>query len=98
VRLATRLARPDTREDAEVRLAGLAPGSVVAIDRYGPDVELDRQSLARLERLRVSLGDGLRVREQRRKRRFEEGTVPRGEQGIDAVRIEEVFEIGDRSG
>ena len=98
MRLATLLARPDTREDAEMRLAALAPGSVVAIDRYGPDVELDRQSLARLERLRVSLGDGLRVRELRRKRRFEEGTVPHGEEGIDAARIEEVFEIGDRSG
>ncbi len=97
-RLAALLARPDTRAEMETSLASLPAGSVVAIDRYGPDVDLDRRSLARLERLRVSLGDGLRVREERRKRRFEEGTLPRGEEGIDAVRVEELFEIGDRSG
>jgi hypothetical protein len=92
------LTRPDTRAEAETSLASLGPGAVVAIDRYGPEIDLDRQSLARLERLRVSVGETLRAREQRRKRRFEEGTVPPGEQGIDAVRIEELFEVGDRTG
>src|SRR5260221_392201 len=98
VRLDQLLARPDTRAEAESRLAALEPGAVVAIDRYGPELDLDRESLARLERLRVSVGETLRAREERRKQRFEEGSIAPSELGIDAVRIEEVFEVGDRTG
>jgi hypothetical protein len=91
------LSRPDTRAQAEARLPSLGPGAVVAIDRYGPDVDLDRASLARLERLRNSVGETLRAREERRKLRFDAGLVRPDEEGIDAVRIEEVFEVDERA-
>jgi len=97
-RLACVLARPDVRADAEGELARLPPGSRVAIDRYGPDVDLDRASLALLERLRASADDTLRAREARRKQRFEEGTIPAGDVGIDAVHVEELFEVDVRGG
>jgi hypothetical protein len=98
VRLDWVLARPDARAEAEARLAALPAGAVVAVDRYGPEVDLDRRSLARLARLRASVGESLRAREERRKRRFEEGSMPAAEEGLDAVRIEELFEVGDRTG
>lgn len=97
-RLAWLLTRTDTRADAEVELSRLEPGARVAIDRYGPDVDLDRTSLALLERLRTSVDETLRAREARRKERFEVGTVPAGEEGLDAVRVEELFEIDERNG
>lgn len=92
------LSRPDTRAEAERRLAELEKGAVVAIDRYGPEVDLDRASLLRLARLRGSAGDELRAREERRLRRFEGGTIAPGQEGIDAVRIEELFDVVDRTG
>jgi len=97
-RLAWLLTRVDTRADAEEELARLVPGSRVAIDRYGPDVDLNRTSLALLERLRVSVGEELRAREARRKARFEAGTMPAREEGVEAVRVEELFEIDERHG
>jgi len=97
-RLAWLLTRPDTRADAEARLSGLEKGAVVAIDRYGPEVDLDRAGLARLERVRVSRGEPLRLREDRRRLRFGAGSVAPGEEGVDAVRIEELFEIDERTG
>lgn len=97
-RLAWLLTRADTRADAEVELRGLEPGSRVAIDRYGPAVDLDRASLALLERLRNSTGETLRARESRRKERFDAGRIPPEESGVDAVRFEELFEIDERNG
>ena len=97
-RFAWVLSRPDTRAEAEARLAELGPGTVVAIDRYGPDVDLDRNSLQRLLRLRTSLGEGLREREERRRLRLDGGDVPEADRGIDAVRVEELFEIDPVTG
>jgi hypothetical protein len=97
LRLACLLARPDTRAEAETALAALGPGARVAIDRYGPEVDLDRASLVRLERLRTSVGEPLRARESRRKRRFEEGALPPERAGIDAVHLEELLEFDERA-
>jgi hypothetical protein len=97
-RLAWVLSREDTRAEAERRLAGLGPGTVVAIDRYGPDVELDRESLQRLLRIRASLGEGLREREDRRRIFLDGPRVSEDERGIDAVRAEEVFEVDPATG
>jgi len=92
------LALREKNKALESRLAALESAAVVAIDRYGPELELDRRGLVRLERLRVSVGETLRAREERRKQRFEEGSIAPSDRGIDAVRIEEVFEVGDRTG
>jgi hypothetical protein len=97
-RFAWVLSRPDTRAEAEERLARLEPGTVVAIDRYGPDVDLDRNSLQRLLRVRASLGEGLREREDRRRLVLDGSSVPESERGIDAVRVEEIFEIDPATG
>lgn len=97
-RLAWILPREDTRAEAEARLAELGGGAVVAIDRYGPDVDLDRDSLQRLLRIRTSLGEGLREREDRRRLFLDGPDVPEGERGIDAVRAEELFEIDPTTG
>jgi len=98
VRLGLLLTRPDTRADAEKELASLEPGARVAIDRHGPDADLDRASLALLDRLRTSAGESLRAREARRKERFDAETMPAGQEGIDAVHLEELFEVDDRNG
>ena len=88
------LSRPDTRAEAEERLASLPPGARVAIDRYGPDVELDRAAVYTLVTLRTTRGEALRSREEFRKRQLDSGTalVP----GVNAVRVEELFEVNER--
>jgi hypothetical protein len=91
------MSRIDTRADAEALVAALPGQVLVAIDRYGPEVELDRQSIERLDRLRVSRKEGLRSREEHRRRKFDRDLVPPGEQGVNAVRVEELFEIDDRN-
>jgi hypothetical protein len=70
----------------------------VPIYRYGPEVDLDRNGIARLERLRASTHAELRAREEHRRRLFDRGLVPAAERGIDAVRVEELFEMNDRDG
>jgi hypothetical protein len=97
-RLAWVLSREDTRAEAERRLAELGPGTVVAIDRYGPDVDLDRESLQRLLRIRTSLGEGLREREDRRRLFLDGPDVSAAERGVDALRAEELFEIDPATG
>jgi hypothetical protein len=92
------LSKPDTRAEAETLLASLPGQPLVAIDRYGPEVELDRQSIERLYRLRESRHEKLRSREEHRRRLFDRERVPPGEQGVNAVRVEELFEIDDRNG
>jgi hypothetical protein len=98
LRLDHLLRQSDTRESAERELAKLGPHTLVAIDRYGPEVELDRDSLERLERVRTSTHSELRAREEHRRRLLDRGLVPPAERGIDAVRVEELFEIDDRVG
>ncbi len=95
LRLDALLVRQDTRAECEGRLEALPAGSVVALDRYGPEVELDRDSLYRLETLRNSRKEPLRPREQHRKERFERGQLDPHD-GADALRVEELFEMSDR--
>lgn len=87
--------QPDTREQAEIALSRLGPGAVVAIDRYGPDVDLDQKSLLRLERLRSSVHDTLRARERHRLNLLEGDTAITGA-GIDALHVEEVLDVDVR--
>jgi hypothetical protein len=89
--------RADTRARAEVALAELPDRALVAIDRYGPEVELDRQSIERLERLRESCHEKLRSREEHRRRLFDRNLLPPSQQGVNAVRVEELFEINERN-
>jgi hypothetical protein len=91
------LRREDTRAEAERRLADLGPGTVVAIDRYGPQVDLSRSSLEQLLRLRTALGETLRERESRRRIRLG-ADVPPTERGIDAVSVEELFDADPETG
>ncbi len=86
------LGQPDTRAIAEGKLAALAPGQRVAIDRYGPYVDLSAVGLNVLERVRATCQQGLRPREQHRKLELAAG---RAHGGVDAVRIEELFAFDD---
>jgi hypothetical protein len=95
LRLDALLVRQDTRAECEARLCALPEGSVVAIDRYGPEVELDRVSLYRLETLRNSRKEPLRTREQHRKELFERGQLD-ARDGADALHVEELFEMSER--
>jgi len=82
------LGRTDTRALAEEKLAALAPGQRVAIDRYGPYVDLSPLGLTVLERVRATCQQGLRPRENHRKLELGAG---RASGGVDAIRIEELF-------
>jgi hypothetical protein len=88
----------DSRAIAAVRLRELGPNAIVAIDRYGPDVELDRESMQRLMRLRTSTGASLYAREDRRRIALDQGLVTGDDAGIDAVRMEELIELDERLG
>jgi hypothetical protein len=93
-RLAQVLARPDTRAEALARLAALAaaePGARVAIDVYGPDAPLDLASLERLAGWR-----DLYAREEHRRAMLAAGAPQPGGDGLDAVRVEDLFEFQDR--
>jgi len=95
LRLDALLVRPDTRAECEERLHALPEGCLVALDTHGPEVELDRASIYRLETLRNSRKEPLRLRELHRKELFERGRLdPRD--GASAVRLEELFEMSDR--
>lgn len=89
------LNRPDTRAVAEAKLSALAPGQRVAIDRYGPFVDLSAAGLSVLERVRATCQEGLRPREQHRKLELDAG---RAHGGVDAVRVEELFTFDDVEG
>ncbi len=99
-RLDVVLAGPDTRAEAELRLFALPVGSKVAIDRYGPDVPLDRASLEELARLRAELAgreddgkDLLRAREGHRLALLEAGLDGRAGPGVRALRVEDLIEF-----
>jgi hypothetical protein len=86
----------DTREAAERALARLPAGTCTAIDRYGPEVDLDTASIYRLGMLRNTQKQPLRAREEFRKRQLDAGAdVPKG---VNAVRVEELFEVDERTG
>jgi hypothetical protein len=89
------LSQPDTRAEAEMRLAAMPTGSRTAIDRYGPEVDFDKASLYALERLRNSKHESLRSREMYRKQQLESAAIPDG--GVSAVRVEELFELNART-
>jgi hypothetical protein len=59
------------RAEAEERLAELPAGSVVAIDHYGPAVDLSQRALERLSTLRE-----LRTRERQRLEFLQQGALP----------------------
>jgi hypothetical protein len=88
-RLGWLLARPDTRAEAEQRLS--VGGGLVAIDRYGPAVDLDRASLERLARWRE-----LGARERHRLDALALGIVPASGPGIAAVPLEDVLLYKER--
>ncbi|MDG1049759.1 MAG: hypothetical protein P8M11_16825 [Planctomycetota bacterium] len=90
------LAQEDTRTLAAAMLQELPPGSRVAIDVYGPVVP---QSLAALETtasLREATGSALYGREEHRRMMLEAG-LPQAP-GLDAIRLEDVFEYDLRHG
>lgn len=94
-RLGQVLARPDTRALAEASVPAVLPvGARLAVDRYGPDVELDRASLERLAELRARTGGELSTRERARLERLRAGSERRP--GIDAVFLNELFEFVER--
>jgi hypothetical protein len=89
VRFDVVLARADTRELAERRLAELPPGARVAIDHYGPAVDLSQSALERLIELR---GEPLRTRENVRLELLKAGVLASSQAGIDALFAEDLFE------
>lgn len=86
------LRREDTRAEAERALAALPAGSVVAIDHYGPQVDLSRAALERLAELRE-----LYAREGLRQAYFDEGLEPPSGAGIDAIQCEDLFGVDART-
>ena len=91
-RLVWLLRQEDTRQEAERLLEQLsAPDSAtayVAIDHYGPQVDLSRRSLEELAGLRE-----LRTREAHRLARLQAGDVPGGKLGLHALFVEELFDF-----
>ena len=83
------LAREDTRAIAERELARALPaGALLAIDRYGPDLELDRASLERLAGWR-----DLATREGQRLERLRAGEITGG---ANAVFLSELLSYDER--
>jgi hypothetical protein len=98
------LTRTDTRALGEVLLAQLPADAVIAIDRYGPEADLNERALVRLAELRsrgakagasTSL-DTLRARERHRYERLHAGAVPESQRGVDVVDVEELFTFDSR--
>ena len=87
------LDRPDTRVAAEDRLYGLPLGASIAVDRYGPQLDLDLDALERLKTLRSEQGAGLYSRERFRKSELAAGLMPVEREGFDAVRLEDVLDF-----
>jgi hypothetical protein len=81
------VARRDTRSMAEGRLSRLPPGSLVAIDNYGPTVDLSQVALERILELRGEL----RARERARLDQLKAGALPPEEAGLNAVPVGELF-------
>ena len=78
----------DTREVAERELARLPAASVVAIDHYGPQVDLSESALVRLATIRP-----LYAREELRRAYFEAKVAPPNGPGVEAIACEDLFGI-----
>ncbi|MCE9593560.1 MAG: glycosyltransferase family 39 protein [Planctomycetes bacterium] len=87
------LRREDTRAEAERRLAQLPVGARVAIDHYGPAVDLDRASLERLAALRE-----LRQREANRLEFLKLDAYPKDRLGLDAYFVEDLCGVDPSTG
>ena len=95
LRLGALLMRDDTRAVAEALVpARLPAGARLAIDRYGPAIELDTAGLERLADLRKRAGSELGTRERARLERLRAGDerLP----GLDAVFLSDLFEFVER--
>ncbi len=91
------LRQEDTRAEAERRLESefaspSSPRSYIAIDHYGPQVDLSLASLDELSGLRE-----LRRRELRRQQELAAGRAPGGKLGIHAMYVEELFGFDDEA-
>lgn len=93
VRFDVVLASEDTRAEAERLLAELPAGARIAVDHYGPAIDLDRASLERLGELRE-----LRQREANRLEFLKLGVYPPERLGLDAWFVEELCGVDPASG
>lgn len=93
--LGSLLARDDTRVGGESLLAALPAGALVAIDRYGPAVDLDLASLELLEELRQAAGSSLYQREALRLEALRAEVL---EGGVHGVHLSDLFEIDELAG
>lgn len=93
VRFDVVLAREDTRAEAERRLAELPATARIAIDHYGPAIDLDRAALERLAELRE-----LRQREANRLEFLKLDVYPPERLGLDAWFVEELCGVDPASG
>ncbi|MFT5284762.1 MAG: hypothetical protein ACI8TQ_000919 [Planctomycetota bacterium] len=91
LRLAWVLRQPDSRELALEAIEQLPEGARIAVDRYGPNIPMDRASLERLAKWR-ELGS----REQHRLSYFEADLVPFSGIGRDSLRLEDLYQFSDR--
>ena len=94
LRLVRVLGAPDTRAVGETRLFELPESARVAIDRYGPAVDLDAESIERLREIRQRRDEDWRAREEHRHARLEwaaQGNLDGVAPGLDAIRVEELF-------
>lgn len=97
VRLVQVLSRPDVRESVEDALYRLPLGSRVAVDRYGPAVDLSLGALLRLQELREACGAGLTSLERNRKRLLQDGKIDATESGLDVVPLADVLVFDERA-
>lgn len=86
----------DTRADFEDELLRLPLGARVAIDRYGPEVDLSALALTRLRDLRGARGDGLYARERHRLGQLNRGELDMEEEGFDVLPVEDVLDFDER--
>ncbi|MFT7667844.1 MAG: hypothetical protein ACI8X5_000529 [Planctomycetota bacterium] len=93
LRLGSLLERDDTRVEGELALLDLPSDSFVAIDRYGPIVDLDQSSLELLNELRTASGSSLYQREARRLEALRAGVI---EGGVHGVYVSDLFEIDEQ--
>jgi hypothetical protein len=91
VRFDVVLARADTRALAEQKLAELPAGARVAIDHYGPAVDLSQAALERLVQVRPK-GE-LRTRERVRLELLQSGALGGNDPGVDAIFVEDLFGV-----
>lgn len=91
-RMVQLLRTPDARAEGEALLAELPEGAVVAIDHYGPVVDLSLEALERLEGWRE-----LRTREGTRFELLRGGHLGPEDKGVNALYVEELFGFDEAS-